>query len=280
MISNDLKNLFLFLLISATTFFIAVSLVNFNLIVGIFSSIMIFGRLQIYYSEVLHEATHFNFFRSFRLNSLISNILLYPFLLITVEQNRKSHFIHHSFKEDEENYFTDTDPETSIYSPSDFSWRNIFKDLIGYTSIKLFFKKNTKDSAKSSQRKILPFIMYNTYAVFFWFTLIYFTNHGLKIFICWGISALTIYSFLSRVRIYLMHKNLNGEKNISRDIKSDIISNIFISKMMLNHKMHHIHPNLSYRDLNKLADEKNVPKENCLDLIKFFIRKKNEVSIL
>ena len=50
--------------------------------------------------------------------------------------------------------------------------------------------------------------------------------------------------------------------------------------MMLNHKMHHIHPNLSYRDLNKLADEKNVPKENCLDLIKFFIRKKNEVSIL
>ena len=30
----------------------------------------------------------------------------------------------------------------------------------------------------------------------------------------------------------------------------------------------------------KLADEKNVPKENCLDLIKFFIRKKNEVSIL
>ena len=88
---------------------------------------MIFGRLQIYYSEVLHEATHFNFFRSFRLNNIISNVLLYPFLLITVEQNRKSHFIHHSFKEEGEEYFTSNDPETGIYCPNDFSLSNVLK---------------------------------------------------------------------------------------------------------------------------------------------------------
>ena len=278
MIIDDFKNVFIFTLASLITFSVAVILLENYPYLGFFLSLMIFGRLQIYYSEVLHEATHFNFFRSFRLNNIISNVLLYPFLLITVEQNRKSHFIHHSFKEEGKEYFTSNDPETGIYSPNDFSLSNILKDLVGYTTIKIFLTKSL--SKHKNKTNVLPFILYNLYALVFWFLIINFNTYGLKIFICWGISGLTIYSFLNRVRIYIMHKNLNGEKNISRDIKSDIISNIFISKMMLNHKMHHIHPNLSYRDLNELADEKNVPKENCLDLLKFFIRKKNEVSIL
>jgi hypothetical protein len=59
-----------------------------------------------------------------------------------VEKNRKSHFAHHKFKEGEKGFFTDEDPDTSMFSPNDFSLSNILKDLTGYTSIKFFFRKN------------------------------------------------------------------------------------------------------------------------------------------
>lgn len=278
MIINDFKNVFIFTLASLITFSVAVILLENYPFLGFFLSLMIFGRLQIYYSEVLHEATHFNFFRSFRLNNIISNVLLYPFLLITVEQNRKSHFIHHSFKEEGEEYFTSNDPETGIYSPNDFSLSNILKDLVGYTTIKIFLTKSL--SKHKNKTNVLPFILYNLYALVFWFLIINFNTYGLKIFICWGISGLTIYSFLNRVRIYLMHKNFSGNENTSRDIKSDFLSNIFISKMMLNHKMHHKYPSLPYRELNKLTDEKMNPKDSCWGLIKSFVKNKNEMSIL
>ena len=177
-----------------------------------------------------------------------------------------------------EEYFTGDDPETGVYSPNDFSLRNLLKDLLGYTTIKIFLTKSL--SKKKNKEKVLPFIFYNLYALLFWFLIINFTTYGLKIFIYWGISGLTIYSFLNRVRIYLMHKNFEGNENTSRDIKSDIISNIFISKMMLNHKMHHKHPSLPYRELNKLTDERMTPQDSCWSLIKFFVKKKNEMSIL
>jgi fatty acid desaturase len=270
MIKNDFKNLFIYFFVTLGVFSIVTIAFNYNSFLGFILSIIIFGRLQIYYSEILHEATHFNFFRSFKLNSLISNIILYPFLLITVEKNRKSHFAHHKFKEGEKGFFTDEDPDTSMFSPNDFSLSNILKDLTGYTSIKFFFRKNIYN-IKKSQRSILAFIFYNLYAFLFWFLIIVFTSHGIEILVCWGISALTIYSFLNRVRIYLNHKNFNGNYNISRDIKSDILSNLFISKMTLNHKMHHKYPSLPYRDLNKLAEEKMIPKDNCLSVIKMFI---------
>lgn len=279
MIKNDLKNLFIYFFVTIGIFSIVTISFSYNSLLGFILSIIIFGRLQMYYSEILHEATHFNFFRSFKLNSLISNIILYPFLLITVEKNRKSHFEHHKFNEGGKEYFTDVDPDTGIFSPNDFSLANILKDLIGYTSIKFFFRKNIYNTNKN-QRSILPFIFYNLYAFLFWFLIIAFSTHGIKIFICWGISALTIYSFLNRVRIYLNHKNFNGNDNVSRDIKSDIISNLFISKMTLNHKSHHKYPALPYRDLDKLTVEKMTPKENCLSVIKLFKKNKNEMSIL
>ncbi len=261
------------------TFSVVVIFLGLDALLGFFLSLIIFGRLQIYYSEVLHEATHFNFVRSFKLNDIISNLLLYPFLLITVQQNRKSHFIHHSFKEGGAGeYFTDVDPETGVYSPNDFSLPNILKDLVGYTTIKIFLTKSL--SKKKNKEKVLPFIFYNLYALLFWFLIINFTTYGSKIFIYWGISGLTIYSFLNRVRIYLMHKNFEGNENTSRDIKSDIVSNMFISKMMLNHKMHHRYPSLSYRELNKLTDERMAPQDDCWSLIKLFVKNKNEMSIL
>ena len=97
MIKNDFENLFIYFFVTLGVFSIVTIAFNYNSFLGFILSIIIFGRLQIYYSEILHEATHFNFFRSFKLNSLISNIILYPFLLITVEKNRKSHFAHHKY---------------------------------------------------------------------------------------------------------------------------------------------------------------------------------------
>ena len=161
MIKNDLKNLFIYFFVTIGIFSIVTISFNYNSLLGFILSIIIFGRLQIYYSEILHEATHFNFFRSFKLNSLISNIILYPFLLITVEKNRKSHFVHHKFNKGGKEYFTDVDPDTGIFSPNDFSLANILKDLIGYTSIKFFFRKNIYNTNKiKGQFCHLYFIIY------------------------------------------------------------------------------------------------------------------------
>ena len=98
-LKNDIKNLFLFLLITSSAFLIVTNLIEINTILGLCSAILIFGRLQVYHSEVLHEASHYNFFKSFRVNDQITNLILYPLLLITVQQNRKSHFRHHKFKD-------------------------------------------------------------------------------------------------------------------------------------------------------------------------------------
>ena len=76
-----------------------------------------------------------------------------------------------------------------------------------------------------------------------------------------------------------MHKNINGTENISRNLKSDFFSNIFISKMMLNHDMHHKYPFMPYRELNKLTDEKMAPKENFFKLIKLFKKNNNKILI-
>lgn len=278
-LKNDIKNLFTFLLITSLVFLIVTNLIEINKILGLCSAILIFGRLQVYHSEVLHEASHYNFFKSFRINDKITNLILYPLLLITVQQNRKSHFIHHKFKDSGNEYFSEEDPETGIFNPNDFRLSNVLKDLIGFTSLKLFLKKNIYKK-KEEKVPILQNLIYYIYAFLFWFLLINLNQHGLEILICWGISALTIYSFLNRVRIYFMHKNINSTENISRNLKSDFFSNIFISKMMLNHDMHHKYPFMPYRELNKLTEEKMAPKERCFNLIKLFKKNNNEMSIL
>ena len=87
---------------------------------------------------MLHEASHYNFFKSFRVNDKITNLIFYPLLLITVQQNRKSHFRHHKFKDGGKEYFSEEDPETGIFNPNDFRLSNVLKDLIKFTSLKLF----------------------------------------------------------------------------------------------------------------------------------------------
>ena len=262
---DDIKNIFYYFIISIFSFYLSYLCFKLNIYLGFIISILIFGRLQIYFSEILHEATHFNFFRTFKLNDLLTNIILFPFLLITVQQNRKSHFIHHSFQEGN-NFFTDDDPDTHIYNPNDFNIKNILSDLFGFTTLRLFLSKNKKNSTKFTKN----YIAHLLYAICFWSCIIFFNNLGTKIIICWGIAALSIYSFLSRVRIYLMHKNVNDSENISRNINSDLISNLFISKMMLNHDLHHQYPSLPFRKLNNMAIEKKVKVVNALDVLKSF----------
>jgi hypothetical protein len=53
-------------------------------------------------------------------------------------------------------------------------------------------------------------------------------------------------------------------------IKNDF-KNLIISKMTLNYKMHHKYSSLPYRDFNKLAEVKMIPKDNRLSVIKMFI---------
>ena len=121
MTKNDFKNLLIYFIPLITVFSLSIYVINsINIFAGLLISVLLFGRLQIHLSEILHEATHFNLIRrSKRANDLFSDLFITPFLLIRVSQNRTSHFKHHSFK-DNNSFFTHEDPETGIFHPTNF----------------------------------------------------------------------------------------------------------------------------------------------------------------
>lgn len=272
MTKNDVKNLLIYFIPLITVFSLSIYIINsINVLVGFLISVLLFGRLQIHLSEILHEATHFNLIRSSKkFNDLFSDIFVTPFLLIRVSQNRISHFKHHSFK-DNNSFFTHEDPETVIFHPTNFSLKNILKDLLGINQIKLIIsksfissKKNDKKYSKSFKHLITVF-----YIMIVWLIFLLIVNNSTLVIISYFIAAISVYPFLNRVRIYLMHKEVNGT-DLGRNLKSDLISNIFISDLMLNHGLHHEQPSLSFRKLNELSLERITPKEKAIDVLKRF----------
>ena len=85
-LKNDILNVTIFIIVYLITVIISLTTINHNLYFGMIVSVLINARYQIYLSEVLHEATHFNFFRTRKINDLIANIILFPFLLTTVQK--------------------------------------------------------------------------------------------------------------------------------------------------------------------------------------------------
>ena len=86
-----LYNILNFFIVTIFVFTLSLYLISKSYIFAILV-IIIFARTQIYFSEVLHEATHFNFIRikkeggsNKKIEKLI-NIFLFPFLLTTIEQ--------------------------------------------------------------------------------------------------------------------------------------------------------------------------------------------------
>lgn len=138
-----LINILIFFAVTTFVFTISLYLISKSLIFSILV-IIIFARTQIYFSEVLHEATHFNFIRikgvQIKKIEKFINIFLFPFLFTTIEQNRSHHFIHHNImngRNNKDKLFSDLDPDTKIYNPCEFNFKSFTKDFLGITTIKL-----------------------------------------------------------------------------------------------------------------------------------------------
>jgi hypothetical protein len=238
--------------------------------------VIIFARTQIYFSEVLHESTHYNFIKlkgiKIKIIERFINVFLFPFLLSTIEQNRSHHFLHHNIMNGRNNkhkLFSDLDPDTKIYNPCEFNLKSFAEDFLGITTIKLLLLNNKRRNLLNEERErgggnedfnyFLKLI-----SLFMIWSVIIFQKNGFIIFSCYAVSAICIYPVLSRIRIYIQHKNIQGN-DVARNIKVSPLSILFMSNMMSNHLSHHENPNLSFRDLEKYVQLNNIKKDSFMD---------------
>ena len=200
MTKNDFKNLLIYFIPLITVFSLSIYVINsINIFAGLLISVLLFGRLQIHLSEILHEATHFNLIRrSKRANDLFSDLFITPFLLIRVSKNRTSHFKHHSFK-DNNSFFTHEDPETGIFHPTNFSSRNILKDLLGINQFKYILSKLFINSKGSDMKdtKNFGFIFTLLYIMTVWLIFLLIITNSVLVIISYFIAAVSIYLFKS-----------------------------------------------------------------------------------
>jgi fatty acid desaturase len=265
-------NIIIFFITTISFFTLSLYLISKSYIFTILV-IIIFARLQIYFSEVLHESTHFNFIKingmSVKKTDMFTNFFLFPFLLTTIEDNRSHHFLHHNIRNSRNNkhtLFSSLDPDTKIYNPCEFNLKSFAYDFLGITTIKLLLLnnkiKNVMNTDKNKKKDFNYFI--KLISLFMVWSLIIFQKNGFIIFFCYAVSAICIYPVLSRIRIYLQHKNVQGI-DVARNIKVCPFSIIFMSNMMSNHLSHHENPHLSYRDLEKYVQLNNLKKDSFID---------------
>jgi hypothetical protein len=201
-------------------------------------------------------------------------MFLFPFLLTTIEQNRSHHFLHHNIMNSRNNkhkLFSDLDPDTKIYNPCEFNLKSFAEDFLGITTIKLLLLNNKRRNVLNGEKKGGGMdknedfnYFFKLISLFMIWSVIIFQKNGLIVFFCYAISAICIYPVFSRIRIYIQHKNIQGN-DVARNIEVSPLSILFMSNMMSNHLSHHENPNLSYRDLEKYVQLNNIKKDSFMD---------------
>jgi fatty acid desaturase len=270
-----LQNILIFFVVTTSVFTLSLYLISKSYIFTILV-VIIFARTQIYFSEVLHESTHFNFIKlkgiQIKKIERFINIFLFPFLLTTIEQNRSHHFLHHNIMNSRNNkhkLFSDLDPDTKIYNPCEFNLKSFAQDFLGITTVKLLLLNNNRrnvlnEKGGGGDKKEDFNYFLKLISLFMIWSVIIFQKNGFIIFFCYAVSAICIYPLLSRIRIYIQHKNIQGI-DVARNIKVSPLSMLFMSNMMSNHLSHHENPNLSYRDLEKYVQFNNIKKDSFMD---------------
>jgi fatty acid desaturase len=224
-------------------------------------SIIIIASRQHALLVLMHDAVHYSFLKSHRLADLISNLFAAFPMLITTENFRYSHLMHHRFINSE------NDPDLTVKKQRPQGWifpktsrqinRLLIKEILGggfieiLRKLKRFSIKNSYTKAGKPNSNIYTRLGY--YAVLI-AALVHFNLLSIYV-IFWLIPILFVLPVFLKIRSIGDHFGLPGtdELNVSRNFIIPVWQKyIFAPHNIGVHVVHHLYPSIPYSNLLKM----------------------------
>lgn len=215
------------------------------------------------YTSHFHEAAHFNIHPNKKMNDLLSDIFLTPFIGLRVKDYRISHWKHHRF------LGLQLDTEISYHKPVTLGQAT--EGLTGIYLIKTVWRyfqnfRNASLGNAKAKRATSSFIWplgfmfliqaMATIALYYWVSL--------YAAITWIVSFILVGPFIAKIRQTLEHRSLTAKKDtdfsqvehgpVNRVFGTDIISRNFGGAGFNRHLLHHFDPSVSYTCFDKLEN--------------------------
>jgi len=253
------KIIFKDLLIIFSMFLFGVIIAHYISIYSTFFSVLFFTVYGTFwlkaYLTFFHEAAHFNFYPGKRkLNDILSNFFLSPFIGMSVKSYRKTHWEHHK------NLGSINDTEISYFEPLEF------RKLIDILTLNYLFQTFLRYRENYKKKSLTDFNF---------FLIIFVVINILFIFIAYMLDA--YYFIFSWVFIYLYgipltekirqtleHRdfNANPAKNykkenhgpVNRLFGKDFFSRFFGAAGFNRHLLHHYDPSISYTNFDEVEN--------------------------
>jgi fatty acid desaturase len=212
-------------------------------------------------SEWIHEAGHFNLVPNRRWNDLLAAALAGPWVGVSADAYRRTHFPHHSRR----TFFVDGDPDTNfleVGSQRGFR-RAVLRDFVGATAVRGFLRFSGAEEASRFRAAFFA----ATAAVHVAVLAFLFWAERLDAYAIYYVSLAVFYPLHNRLRVYGQHVTLeaDGRSTVassatSRTIDAGWLDRIFwTSPRLLYHWEHHRHPQLPYRALAGLCTRSDDP---------------------
>ena len=210
------------------------------------------------YGCFFHEAAHFNIHREKKINDLISNLLLTPFLGMLITDYRLSHWEHHK------HFGTSNDTEISYRSP--LSIKNLLQVFTGISHVRIVLKyvQNFKSAGSQSQKysRSIAFLitLFLAAIVQVMISSLMFIYVSASAALSWIIAYFVFYPMLARIRQTLEHRRLDENAQIeamecqavNRLFGNSFFSRYFGAAGFNRHLLHHYDPSISYTNFDEL----------------------------
>lgn len=241
---------------------------------------------QRFLSEMVHEASHYNFIPSKKWNDILANWLCSFWHGYYIKDYRRMHFHHHA----SEVFFIEKDPDTNklgIRSKKDLIY-GLLKDLSGYSAVSAYVQNALLPQTQKQDKveksfidtinKLIPIAFLHTA-----FLVLSFIYGIAGFYLLYMFCLVTLYSVMNRIRVYGQHLGYATDGHITTDgttaartIDAGFFDRLFFtSRLMMYHYEHHKRPNLPYRGLQRAAtkrDDKNTYLESRWELLKDFYK--------
>ena len=238
---------------------------SFNPLTVLLCLILLANR-QLGLAILMHECSHYTFFKTRHLNQLIGRLFCAAPVLANIDGYRNYHLQHHA------GAGTKADPDYPNYKNypvTKQSWRRkIVRDFVGITGLKLLYaiflmnagllkydmsyQSNTADKSLSSGRIGINLLKNFALPLCFHLTLWGLLNlfGQASLYILWWISYFTVYMFIIRVRNAAEHGSVPNllDKNPLLHARTTYASwwerLIFAPNYVNYHLEHHLRPNI------------------------------------
>jgi fatty acid desaturase len=211
------------------------------------------------YTSHFHEAAHFNIHPNRRVNDLLADLFLTPFVGLRVKDYRTSHWKHHRFL----GLLDDT--ETSYVKPINvtqlvegitgiYIWRTAIRYFKNYKNLDEKKARTENSSNVKSQSFILTLGLMLIFNVTIFF--LFFTAEFYLVAFAWLCSVFITGPFIANIRQTLEHRSFTALTTIdytkveqgpcNRVFGTDFFSRNFGGSGFNRHLLHHVDPTVSY----------------------------------